>query len=121
MLKRFKPLFCLLLALMLCVSLCACGGEETSSGSSTAPNTSSDTNPFKVKLNPKLIQPQFETLDSVVAVANILDYGADPTGKTDSTKAIRNAMRDAVWAAAVRFGAPRGSIWSPRRCPFPTW
>ena len=107
MLKRFKPLLCFLLALMLCVSLCACGGEETSSGSSTASNTSSDTNPFKVKLNPKLIQPQFETLDSVVAVANILDYGADPTGKTDSTKAIRNAMRDAGLGGG-------GTVWCPK-------
>lgn len=55
---------------------------------------------------PKLIQTKFEVADTVVALTDVIDFGADPSGKTDSTQAIR----DAIDACAAEGG---GTIWMP--------
>ena len=49
---------------------------------------------------------KYAAVDSVVAAVNAVDYGADPTGQTDSTKAINMAVK-----ACSRLGG--GTVWLP--------
>ena len=100
---------------MMAVLLCACsaGGttsSQVSSQKTTAPVTGEaaggDASSFPFK--PKVILPTYETADSIVALADVVtDYGADPTGKHDSTAAINNALT----AVGLAGG---GTVWMPK-------
>lgn len=59
------------------------------------------------EINVKRIQPQYPTLDTVIAVADVLEFGADPTGQTDSTAAVQAALD-----AAKAHGG--GTVWVPK-------
>ncbi|GAB3426255.1 glycosyl hydrolase family 28-related protein [Flindersiella endophytica] len=55
---------------------------------------------------PALVKTAFPTEDAVVADYNVLDYGADRTGRQDSTKAIQRAIYDC-------YDAGGGTVWLP--------
>ena len=116
-------LLVLLLAALL-MGLCACGSPDQ--GPETEPETSAGTEPSGTEsvpaetetqdsgpgtqkdpnTLPRVIETRFETPDTVVAVADVLDFGADPTGEKDSTQAIKLALT----AASVLGG---GTVWMP--------
>ena len=105
MLKFSFRLCALILCLILSAALCACAGDpvQSSDASSSVTGNAQEAYPF----TPKLIQTAYQTLDSVVAVTDVVAYGADPTGKADSTKAIRDAL-NAVGQAGG------GTVWMPK-------
>lgn len=43
----------------------------------------------------------------------VVQYGADPTGTTNSTTAINNAITDACRGAPIGFGGTGGRVWFP--------
>jgi hypothetical protein len=55
---------------------------------------------------PALVKTAYPTEDAVVADYNVLDYGADRTGKQDATKAIQQAIYDC-------YDAGGGTVWLP--------
>ena len=61
---------------------------------------------MKCSVFTKRIIPLYETCDSIVAAADVTDFGADPTGLRDSTAAVRNAI-----AFAEQNGG--GTVWMP--------
>ena len=96
----------LLLAILLTACLCACSGDGDSDTSSA--QTSSGTSGDGKTLEARLITPVYESLDTIVAVADVVaDYGADPTGKADSTRAIRQALIKVAFAGG-------GTVWMPK-------
>jgi len=57
-----------------------------------------------VRPDPVLVKTRYPTEDLVVADFDVADYGADPTGVADSTKAIQNALYDC-------YDAGGGTVW----------
>mgnify|MGYP001190137024 CR=1 FL=1 len=56
--------------------------------------------------SPRLVQTRYPTEDVVVADFDVSDYGADPTGVGDSTRAIQDALDDC-------YAASGGTVWLP--------
>lgn len=54
--------------------------------------------------HPKLVEPRYPTGDPVVADFDIRDYGVDPTGAKDATKAVQSALYDCQDAGG-------GTVW----------
>lgn len=104
--KQFVRILSVLLAVLLILALSACGegGDASSNGSSGSSTANTTADP---RLTPKLVTPVYETVDTVVAAADVTEFGADPTGKEDST----DAIRDAVFAVS---GAGGGTVWMPK-------
>ena len=103
MIRRFLGIT---LCTLMLFGLCACAGTSEQNLSSQLTQSSMNNEELKA-MTPKLIKPTYETMDSIVAIANVLDYGADPTGKQDSTNAIRFAVLDVVKAGG-------GTVWIPK-------
>ena len=102
------------LFLLLCLLVCttACGGNPADGSSGNASGNASGSagnhqNSDGVANKPFLVQTEFETLDSVVAVKNAVDFGADPTGQKDSSTAINNALVEASLCGG-------GTVWLPK-------
>ena len=54
----------------------------------------------------KIVKPKFETDDIIISDFDVTDFGADPTGKADSTKEIQTAIQ-------ACFSAGGGTVWMP--------
>lgn len=102
--SRKKNIFInILLLFVATLVLSACsGGNE----GEKQPNATESKNPNTNKETPYLVKTVYETLDSVVAAADVTNYGADPTGKEDSSDAFRQALRDVGNAGG-------GTVWVP--------
>lgn len=105
--RVLKKTIAVLLAIMLLLSLTACGtdGNDASDQQSVL-SSQTDTNDATQNDGPFLVAPKYPTDDTIVAVSNVVVFGADPTGKKDSTSAVRAA----VAAATVAGG---GTVWFP--------
>ena len=77
-----------------------------SSAASSSDQGTQSTKPTK-KAVPYLVKPTFAVTDSIVAAEDIVNYGADPTGRSDSTEAIRAALN-----AVHQSGG--GTVWCPK-------
>ena len=88
---NFLRFSALVLCLLMAVSLCACGGSDDETGSD-ASAVSSQSGGNTEAPTAHIVQTKYETADTVIAVLDVTDYGADPTGKEDSTEAIKKAL-----------------------------
>jgi hypothetical protein len=59
-----------------------------------------------VDLNPRVVETVFPSDDVIVADLDVTDFGADPTGREDSTAAIQEAL-------ATCRDAGGGTVWAP--------
>lgn len=63
-------------------------------------------NPNAGKKTPYLVETLFETDESIVAAVDVLEFGADPEGQSDSTAAFRDALKKAESLGG-------GTVWVP--------
>ncbi|MBQ8533625.1 MAG: hypothetical protein IJ462_02210 [Clostridia bacterium] len=85
--------FILLLAIVFTVTGCSEDAVSSQTASKQAlPGATQVTNPIKEKSPPHIVTTKYETYDNIVADFDVTEFGADNTGKSDSTSAINLAL-----------------------------
>ncbi|MBQ9106769.1 MAG: hypothetical protein IJY56_02635 [Clostridia bacterium] len=99
----------LLLAIALMLMLAACGGETDTVSDTSSTYSMLTTNTSKSVSNAFVVESKYRTDRVIVAEidATSKEYGADPTGKTDSTAAIQAAID------YVAFRLKGGTVYLP--------
>ncbi len=104
--------FLLLCASIVPLSSCRTGkepGTVTEAPADVPSDTEETENPNAGKTAPYLVETVYPVSDTVVAAADVLAYGADPTGKEDATGAFRQALADVGKAGGGTVWVPAGS------------
>lgn len=105
--RKHNILTYLLLLLMVTLFASACSGNQKPSGEQGTENSDNSTkNPNVGKEVSYLVEPEYDTKDSIVAAADVTLYGADPTGEKDSSDAFRQALKEVGKAGG-------GTVWVP--------
>lgn len=111
--KNLNFMMILLLSLLLLLSFLTVGcgkdsGKDSDkiSAGEQKENEWDKKNPNAGKKAPYLVETLFETSENIVAAADVTHYGADPTGKKDSSDAFQDALREVGNAGG-------GTVWVP--------
>lgn len=97
--------------MLLLLSITGCGDEATASITSSKYKIpgSSNTNIVKEKSPPHMVNTVYETLDNVIADYDATEFGADPTGQSDSSIAINLALKNCSDAGGGTVFLPCGT------------
>lgn len=105
-----RMIFC---CTLLMTSVVACspspdspGGEQPKDPEKPTDDALSSRNPNVGKTAPYAVETLFDTDENIVAAVDVLAYGADSTGQSDSTEAFRAALKQ-----AEELGG--GTVWVP--------